>query len=169
MPRRNDIAKILVIGSALLWSSGVAFAQIVCVGTPKQCEEAQKETCSREKAEANLDLAGARHLQGVIKDLAWRPLSSSGNFEIQLRDAASSQVLQRTSLDSGGRFTFTNLNGGTFRLIVVRLIAGGAQRIGFDQPSKLRCEKGEQCTLLSSLRLGRPTGQLIHVLQNKKE
>src|SRR5947209_6449974 len=125
MPRRNEIAKILVIGSALFWSSVIAFAQIVCVGTPKQCEEAQKETCSREKAEANLDLAGATHLKGVVKNLAG-PLSSSGNYEVQLRDAASGRVLQRTSLDSGGHFTFTNLNGGMLRLVIVRLVAGAA-------------------------------------------
>jgi hypothetical protein len=124
----------------LLCSSGIAFSQVVCTGTPKQCEEAQKETCFREKAEANLDLAGAKHLQGVIKDLAWR-WSESGNYEIQLRDAASGKVLQRRSLDSEGRFTFTNLNGGTLRLIVVRLVAGVAQRPGFDQPSKTAMRK----------------------------
>jgi hypothetical protein len=153
----------LILG--LLCSSVIAFSQVVCIGTPKQCEEAQKETCSREKVEANLDLAGAKHLQGVIKDLAWR-WNSSGNYEIQLRDAASGQVFRQTSLDSEGRFTFTNLNGGTLRLIVVRLVAGVAQRSGFDQPSKLRCENTEDCKLSIVLKVA-PTDQPVDLCPPK--
>ncbi|HEY1994848.1 MAG TPA: hypothetical protein VGG81_10630 [Edaphobacter sp.] len=145
--------KRFFLASGLFCISSIAFSQVVCVGTAEQCRESQKTICANEKAEANLDLAGAKHLQGVIKDPTG-PLSSSGNYEVQLRDAASGRALQRTSLDSGGRFTFTNLNGGKFRLIVVRLVAGVAQRTGFDQPSKLRCENAEDCKLFIVLRLG---------------
>jgi hypothetical protein len=151
--------KRFFLASGLFCFSGIASSQVVCVGTAEQCRESQKKICATEKAEANLDLAGAKHLQGVIKDLAWR-WSSSGNYEIQLRDAASGQVLQRTSLDSGGRFTFTNLNGGTLRLIVVHLVAGVAQRPGFDQPSKLRCENTEDCKLSIVLKVG-PSDQPV--------
>jgi hypothetical protein len=145
--------KRFFLASALFCFSSIAFSQVVCVGTAEQCRESQKKICANEKVEANLDLAGAKHLQGVIKDLAWR-WSESGNYEVQLRDAASGRVLQRTSLDSEGRFTFTNLNGGMLRLIIVRVVAGVAQRAGFDQPSKLRCENTEDCELSSVLKVG---------------
>jgi hypothetical protein len=143
----------------LLCSSGIAFSQVVCTGTPKQCEEAHKETCYREKAEANLDLAGATHLQGVVRDQTGQ-WGIGGNYQVQLRNAASGQVLQHTSLDSEGRFALTNLSGGTFRLIVVRLVAGVAQRTGFEQPTKLRCENTEDCRLSVLLKLG-PSDQPV--------
>ena len=115
----------------LLCSGGLAFSQVVCVGTPKQCQETQKKVCSSEKAEANLDLAGAKRVQGVIKDATDAPFSfSGGHFQVQLRDVASSEVLQQTALDSEGRFTFTNLHSESLRLIVVRLVAG-ADIVGY--------------------------------------
>jgi hypothetical protein len=157
--------KRFFLASGLFCFSSIAFSQVVCVGTAEQCRESQKKICANEKAEANLDLAGAKHLQGVIEDLTG-PLNSSGNYEVQLRDAASGRVLQRTSLDSGGRFTFANLNGGTFRLIVVRLVAGVPQRTGFDQPSKLQCENTEDCRLSIVLRIG-PSDQPVDLCPPK--
>jgi hypothetical protein len=137
-----------VLAFGLFCLGSIAFAQVVCVGTAEQCKESQKKICANEKAEANLDLAGAQHLRGTIKDQTGAPFSSSGgNFQVQLRDTATGQVLQYTSLDSNGRFTFTNLHSGLLRLIVVRLVSGVAQRTGFDQPAKMRCENAEDCKL----------------------
>jgi hypothetical protein len=152
--------KRFFLASGLFCFSSIAFSQVVCVGTAEQCRESQKKICANEKAEANLDLAGAKHLQGVVKDQTGPPFNSSGNYEVQLRDATSGRVLQRTSLEFEGRFTFANLNGGTFRLIVVRLVAGVAQRTGFDQPSKLQCENTEDCKLSIVLRIG-PSDQPV--------
>jgi hypothetical protein len=159
--------KRFFLASGLFCFSSIAFSQVVCIGTAQQCRESQKKICANEKAEANLDLVGAQRLQGVIKDATGAPFSvSGGNFQVQLRNVSNGQVLQQTSLDSEGRFTFTNLHGENFRLIVVRLVAGAAQRTGFDQPTNLRCENAEDCRLSIVLRV-RPTDQPVDLCPPK--
>jgi hypothetical protein len=156
-----------VLASGLFCLGSIAFSQVVCVGTAEQCKESQKKICANEKVEANLDLAGAQHLRGTIKDQAGTPFSSSGgNFQVQLRDTATGQVLQYTSLDSNGRFTFTNLHNGLLRLIVVRLVSGVAQRTGFNQPAKMRCESADDCELSIVLRIG-PSDQVVDLCPPK--
>jgi hypothetical protein len=155
------------LASGLFCFSSIAFSQVVCVGTVEQCRKSQKTICANEKAGANLDLAGAQRVQGVIKDPTGAPFSfSGGNFQVQLRNVSNGQVLHQTSLDSEGRFTLTNLHGKTFRLIVVRLIAGVAQRTGFDQPTNLRCENSEDCRVSIVLRVG-PTDQPVDLCPPK--
>jgi hypothetical protein len=148
-----------------LCSSGIVFSQIVCVGTGNEhCQETLKKICPSEKAEANLNLAGAQHFQGTIRAQTGAPFKLG--YDVELRNAATGQTIQQSSLDSEGRFSFTNLNGGTFRLIVVRLVAGVAQRTGFEQPEKLRCEDAQDCKLSIVLRL-RPTDQPVDMCPPK--
>ena len=155
------------LSSGLFCLSSIAFSQVVCVGTAEQCRESQKKICANEKAEANLDLAGAERVQGVIKDPTGAPFGfSGGNFQVQLRNVSNGQVLHQTSLDSEGNFTFTNLHGEILRLIVVRLVAGVAQRTGFDQPINLRCENSEDCRLSIVLRV-RATDQPVDLCPPK--
>jgi hypothetical protein len=153
---------LLALG--LIFSNGIVFSQVVCTGTEKQCRELQKKICSSEKAEANLDLAGAQHLQGTIRDQTGTPFNSG--YYVQLRDAATGQIIRQTTMDSEGRFSFANLNGGMLRLIVVRLVADVVQRTGFDQPAKLRCENTEDCKLSIVLRV-RPTDQPVDLCPPK--
>jgi hypothetical protein len=149
MPRRNDIAKILVILAAIAF--GVqSYAQTVFVGTPSESREALQELCLHEKAEPNLSLSSPTSLEGVIRDQAGAVLA--GEFFVVLRNTDG--VERGATQLRVGKFSFSGLKQGKYRLIVVRLKAGKWTRpYLFDQPGSSSCASSGICKLDLVLKL----------------
>jgi hypothetical protein len=143
MPRRNDIAKILVILAGAAF--GLAgFAQTVCVGSASECREQQRRLCLDEKAEPNLSLSVPGSLEGVIRDQSGAVLSDE--FFVVVRNANGVELAE-TQLHEG-KFEFSDLKQGKFRLIIVRLEAGAKVRpYLFDQPAAFSCGGSNICKL----------------------
>jgi hypothetical protein len=130
----------------LLCCSGTGLTQTVCLGTPAGCREAQKQLCTNEKAETNIAIGGAKSLHGDVRDQTGATFPAG--YVVQLRDAATGQVLQSSVLDSAGRFSFADLPTARLRLIVVRLMGEKVVRPPlFDQPSSLACQGSQDCVL----------------------
>ena len=134
----------LILG--LLCCSGIGFTQTVCLGNTAECREAQRQLCGNEKAEANIATNGAKSLRGDVRDPSGATFPSG--YVVQLRDAATGQVLKSSVLDSAGRFSFTDIPTARLRLIVVRVAGRKIVRPPlFDQPSGLACESSQGCEL----------------------
>jgi hypothetical protein len=134
MPRRNDIAKILV-----LCSSAMCFGQNVGVPASKF-----DEICAAERA-VNIDLSGVQQLHGTFRDQSGAAFSNS--YVLEVRDPMTGRVLTVASLDSKGQFDLHGLRYGRVNLILVLMKDGKPTRTGFESPQWLKCTKSEDCKL----------------------
>ena len=147
------------------FANSVACAQLVCVGTDKQCQEARKKVCAEEPTLANLIVPVAATVSGILKDASGKPFKG---VHLLLKGMPGDHgVILTTKTDENGRFELGHLVSGQYRLIVL----GGAQsakpeRIGFDQPVRQACEGTPKCDVLYILNAS-PTDQAVNLCSPK--
>jgi hypothetical protein len=139
----------LVLG--LILSSSIAFSQLVCGGTAQQCRDSLKKVCAAERA-SNIDLTGIQRLHGMFRDQTGASFTT--NYAVEIRDPATGHILQSASLDSTGNFSFKHLAFSRVNLILVSMAQGQPKRTGFETPSRLQCERSDDCKLEIVLKAG---------------
>jgi hypothetical protein len=126
-------------------------AQTVCIGTPAECEEAQKQLCENEPAPANLTVARPVRLLGSLIDsvgaqVDFDPAVSGTKTIIQIRDPKNGVVLFESTLQKDSRFQFELVPAGSFRLIAIWTKEGKVFRLPLaDQPTQMTCGAGPEC------------------------
>jgi hypothetical protein len=152
------------LGAVILPGLGLAvvvaspsLAQTVCLGTPAECKEAQKQLCIDEPAPANLFLAHSARLSGTFFDATGAPIDFDSikpdhQTIAQIKSPETCAILFAVPLHPNGEFEFELVPEGSYRLILVWMKDGKFQRLPLaDQPKEIRCSELKNCRISSTI------------------
>ena len=145
-----------ILGLALMIAAP-AWAQVVCVATPEECVEAQKQLCKNEPAPANLFVAHSVRLSGAFLDstgarLDFDSIKPGYQTIIQIKNAESGEIIFAVPLRKNGEFEFESVPAGSYRLIAVWMHNGKFQRLPLaNQPSRMECKDETECRVIAAI------------------
>lgn len=134
------------LAAGCLFVAAMAPGQTICIGTTEQCRQAQIRLCADEDAPPNLTVRRDAEIKGIVLDQTGAPFGSG--IAVQLRKPSMETVIRWAVPSSNGRFTLGPVAAGAYRVIVVGLRKGRAERLaGFTQPTKLQCIGRKSCNI----------------------
>jgi hypothetical protein len=157
MPSRKDNAtrrlqQFLVI-VVFLSIAARAHSQVLCIdnsGNPCSAAEIRKK-CAEEKVGPNLTLLKAAKVTGVLLDGTGAPVDFDWTrfgmkTVLQVRDLKTNEVLYSAPLLEMGRFEFSKIPAGQFRLLAVWTKGSAVSRLPLaDEPRAMSCSDAPEC------------------------